>query len=128
VPVAALMRQLGYDVPAGEVEGRLRRLDARRAVLLGLRDGEIAGWVGVCVDEDVVAGLCGFIEGFVVDEAVRGEGIGERLLESAETWVRARGASLLRVQSNVVRERAHAFYERHGFEKVKAQYQLRKAL
>jgi GNAT superfamily N-acetyltransferase len=64
----------------------------------------------------------------VVDEAVRSRGAGARLLDAAEAWARERGCAEMRVQSNVVRERAHTFYERHGYATIKAQYKLLKPL
>ena len=39
-----------------------------------------------------------------------------------------RGLARLRVRSNVIRERAHRFYERVGFEKIKAQAVFEKSL
>lgn len=126
--IAALMVQLGYNVPGPEVAARLRRLDERRRVFVAVVNGEIAGWAGALVDETLTTGRCGFIEGFVVDEAARSRGVGGHLLAALEAWLRERGCDAVRVQSNVVRERAHVFYERHGYGKVKAQYQLRKTL
>jgi GNAT superfamily N-acetyltransferase len=75
-----------------------------------------------------VEGRLAWIEGFVVDEQARSGGIGARLLEALEIWARARGCNALRVQSNVIRKRAHAFYERHGYVKLKTQFAFRKQL
>ncbi len=44
--------------------------------------------------------------GLVVDEAIRGAGIGAQLLAAAEVWARERGCTEMRVHSNVVRNRA----------------------
>ena len=49
-------------------------------------------------------------------------------MKAAEAWARKRGCNEMRVQSNVLRRRAHAFYERHGYAKIKSQYHLRKTL
>jgi len=65
--------------------------------------------------------LRALLEGFVVDEAARSRGIGAALLEAVESRARERGCAEIRVQSNVLRERAHSFYERNGYVKVKAQ-------
>jgi GNAT superfamily N-acetyltransferase len=129
-PIAALMKQLGYDVPASAIAQRLQRLGERRDVFVATYgDGErVAGWAALFVDEPFVEGFGAFLEGFVVDEAVRSRGIGAVLLEAVEARARERGCSEIRVQSNVLRERAHSFYERHGYVKVKAQYRLRKPL
>jgi GNAT superfamily N-acetyltransferase len=119
--IAALMTQLGYDVPAPAVTARLQHLGERRDVFVAIDDERVVGWAALAIDE-------AFVEGLVVDEAARSRGIGVALLEAVEARARERGCATIRVQSNVLRERAHSFYERNGYLKVKAQYQLRKAL
>lgn len=49
-------------------------------------------------------------------------------MERAERWAREQGCWAIYLRSNVVREGAHAFYERLGYERVKMQLALRKAL
>jgi GNAT superfamily N-acetyltransferase len=122
------MEQLGYPVPLAQVEKRLERLAERRVVFVAAVEGGIAGWTSVCADETLIEGLEACIEGLVVDEQVRSRGIGLRLLHAAEQWAKERGCVNLIVRSNVVRTRAHAFYERNGFATIKAQQFLRKRL
>ena len=66
--------------------------------------------------------------GVIVEEEARSCGIGTQLLGAAEDWARRHGCAKLRVHSNVVRERAHDFYQRHGYTTIKAQYNLHKRL
>jgi GNAT superfamily N-acetyltransferase len=127
-PIAALMKQLGYDVAAPAVTERLQRLGKRRDVFVATDGERVVGWAALSFDEPFVEGFGAFLEGFVVDGAARSRGIGAVLLEAVEARARERGCAEIRVQSNVLRERAHSFYERHGYLKVKAQYQLRKPL
>lgn len=126
--IAVLMNQLGYDVSVAEIGERLRRREERRAVLVATRGDRIAGWAAVCTDEPFVEGFGAHLEGLVVDGTVRSRGVGAHLMEAAEAWARKRGCNEMRVQSNVLRRRAHAFYERHGYAKIKSQYHLRKTL
>jgi GNAT superfamily N-acetyltransferase len=126
--IAELMAQLGYDVPAAALAGRLRRRDGRREVLVAVSAGRIVAWAAVCTDEPFVEGFGAQLEGLVVDESSRGRGAGAQLLDAAEAWARDRGGTEMRVKSNVVRERAHAFYKRQGYRTIKSQYHLRKAL
>lgn len=127
-PIAALMAQLGYAVPAPAVSGRLQRLGERRDVFVATDGESVVGWAALSIDEAFVEGFGALLEGFVVDEAARSRGVGQKLLEAVESRARERGCAEIRVQSNVLRERAHSFYERNGYVKVKAQYQLRKSL
>jgi GNAT superfamily N-acetyltransferase len=126
--IGDLMRQLGYDAPAGEIARSIERNDGDRAVFVADGDAGTLGWAAVCVEEGFVEGRQAWIEGFVVDERARGCGIGARLLEAVEAWARTHGCGTMRVQSNVVRVRAHGFYERHGYSKIKAQFAFRKSL
>lgn len=122
------MRQLGYDVSAGEVAQRLSRRHDQRDVILACDDEKTVGWAAVCVEEGFVEGRVAWIEGFIVDRDARNAGVGAVLLDAAEAWARSRECSVMRVQSNVIRERAHGFYERHGYVKMKAQFAFRKIL
>lgn len=126
--IAELMRQLGYDAPASEIAKRIERSDDDRAVFVAEADAVTLGWAAICAEEGFVEGRQAWIEGFVVDERVRSGGIGAQLLATAEAWARERGCGVMRVQSNVLRERAHGFYERHGYAKIKAQFAFRKTL
>lgn len=55
----------------------------------------------------------------VVDEEVRGRGIGRALLGYAENWARARGCKKVFLSSNVTRLETHKFYERAGYTSTK---------
>jgi len=122
------MTQLGYDVPPDEIARRLERRGPLREVFVAERAGTTLGWAAVRIDEGFVNGRQAWIEGFVVGEDARGAGIGSVLLDRAESWARERACDAMRVQSNVLRERAHGFYERHGYRKLKAQFAFRKVL
>ncbi len=55
-------------------------------------------------------------------------GAGAKLLQAAEEWARKRGCKGMNVRSNVIRERAHKFYEANGYEHYKTQKAFRKPL
>jgi len=56
-------------------------------------------------------------EDVVVDPDMQGGGIGGRMMAFALETARAKGCYKLMLSSNTRRERAHAFYERLGFER-----------
>lgn len=122
--IARLAGQLGYPSISSEIEQRLETLSAKRDnVILVAESPEagVVGWIHIAgtyfVEEEAVAE----IGGLVVDEATRSAGIGQALLRAAEDWAKDYGFKILRVHSNVLRERAHIFYERHGFQVAKQQ-------
>lgn len=129
--IAELAGQLGYPSTAEEIARRLAVIEksSEQGVFVAdSGDGRIAGWVGVFVQHTVESDACVEISGLVVDESCRSRGVGLRLLERAEHWAREKGCREVRLRSNVIRDRAHPFYERHGYEHVKTQKAFRKNL
>jgi GNAT superfamily N-acetyltransferase len=105
------------------VAARLRSIGSRpdHAVLVAADGARLLGWVHVFVTRRLETDARAEIGGLVVDESCRGRGLGRALVRSAEAWARSYGLRLLRVRSNVTRERAHRFYEREGFREEKRQ-------
>ena len=124
--LADLTTQLGYPTSPAETAERLRGLASRPedAVLVAAVDGELGGWIHVSAMYSLEMEPCAQILGLVVDASRRGGGIGAALVEAAAEWAAGHGFRSLRVRSNVIRERAHAFYERLGFARTKSQVVL----
>jgi GNAT superfamily N-acetyltransferase len=123
-PIALLATQLGYPTRADEAEARLREAVDRPdgAVLVAEdEDGAVIGWIHVFAAHRIEAEPFAEIAALVVDETRRGRGTGAALVEAALEWAGRHGFRNLRVRSNVVRERTHAFYERLGFARLKQQ-------
>lgn len=129
--VADLAGQLSYPSTPEEIAQRLNgtKDSADHAVFVAeLATDEIAGWIAVFVYRTVEADPRAEISGLVVEERFRSQRVGERLLARSEEWARERGCKLIGLRSNVIRERAHAFYERRGYTHVKTQKSFRKPL
>jgi len=129
--IAQLAGQLGYSSTAEEIARRLAAMEKsleQGVFVADSGDGRIAGWIGIFVQHTVESDACVEVSGLVVDEHCRSRGVGLRLLERAEQWAREKGCRAVRLRSNVIRGRAHAFYERHGYEHVKTQKAFRKNL
>jgi GNAT superfamily N-acetyltransferase len=129
--MAELAGQLGYKSSSEEITRRLAgmRNSPDHAVFVAESPGgEVAGWIGVflyrCLETDARAE----ISGLVVDEGKRSLGIGKRLLERSEEWARQKGCATIGLRSNVIRDRAHEFYVRLGYEHYKTQKSFRKRL
>lgn len=128
--VADLCSQLGHAATQGEIEERLRVVmkDPSQAILVAEVDDEVLGLVNVVAMYELLSGIQGRIWGLVVDDKARGLGLGRRLMEVAEKWVKEKGSSTMKVNSNVKRVDAHKFYEKIGYEKYKEQAIFRKDL
>jgi len=90
--------------------------------------GEIAGWIAVFISRGLEVNPRGEISGLIVDERFRSQAVGKHLLARAEKWVREQGCDVVGLRSNVIRDRAHAFYLREGYQHSKTQKTFRKNL
>ncbi len=126
--LAELAGELGYPSTTAQVGERFRRLlahpELHRVFVAEGADGEPAAWIHVFVSLRLESEPFAEIGGLVVGAASRGGGVGEALVRRAEAWARGRGLARVRVRSNVVRERAHRFYQRLGFARLKEQVVL----
>jgi GNAT superfamily N-acetyltransferase len=129
--LAVLCTELGYSATASEMKARLSRVKpaADNAVFVAESlEGEVIGWLHVSVSQLLEVPQRAEVNGLVVAEGQRSKGAGAKLLESAEEWARKKKCRNMSVRSNVIRERAHVFYERHGYEHYKTQKAFRKPL
>lgn len=129
--IAALTTQLGYPTTAAEMQARLAHALASPmdAVFVAVSThGVVTGWIHIIERHLLEAPPFCEIMGLVVDESARGRGVGAELTAAAERWATGRGVGVMRVRSNVVRERAHAFYVRNGYREKKRQAVLDKPL
>jgi GNAT superfamily N-acetyltransferase len=121
--VARLSDQLGYPSTREETTRRLLQVNGQsgHAVYVAEGDGRLIGWVHVYVNHSLLADLPAEVAGLVVDENYRGHGLGRVLMERAELWAQEHGCRSVRLRSNVLRSRAHIFYERLGYRVIKSQ-------
>jgi GNAT superfamily N-acetyltransferase len=128
--IADLAGQLSYPSSADDIAARLEGMkrSSDHAVFVAVLDGKVAGWLGVYVCRMVEAEARAEVSGLVVDERFRSQRIGWHLLDHAEHWAREKGCGVIGLRSNVIRDRAHAFYERNGYKHVKTQKAFRKDL
>lgn len=129
--LAELSGQLGYPATPAEIRERMKgiRPAAQHALFVAeTKDAGVIGWIHVSKQPLLEGDLRAEINGLIVAEKHRSFGAGARLLAAAEDWAREHGCKGMSVRSNVVRERAHQFYERNGFEHYKTQKSFRKPL
>ena len=129
--IAELSGQLGYPATAAEIVQRLRTIKpaSQHAVLVAeWPERKVVGWLHVSVSPLLEVQLRAEVNGLVVDDDERSRGTGALLLRAAEQWARRRGCQNMSVRSNVIRERAHQFYLRQGYEHYKTQKAFRKAI
>ena len=129
--LAELSGQLGYPARPDEIAQRLRQIKppSQHAVLVAeSAERRVIGWLHVSVEPLLEMELRAEVNGLVVADDERSRGAGRFLLQAAEGWARKHGCKSMSVRSNVIRERAHQFYERNGYEHYKTQKAFRKAI
>ena len=129
--LAVLAGQLGYPATVGEIRERLRGIKpaSQHSVFVAeSAKGGVIGWIHVSRQPLLEGEIRAEVNGLVVAEGQRSLGAGAQLLAAAEDWARKHGCKSMSVRSNVIRERAHKFYERHGYEHYKTQKSFRKPL
>ncbi len=128
--IAELTGQLGYPASVAQVRARLRRIKpaSEHAVFVAEHADLVVGWVHVSKQPLLEVEIRAEVNGLVVDEQARGRGTGAILLAHAENWARQHGCKGMSVRSNIIRERAHKFYDRNGYEHYKTQKSFRKPL
>jgi ribosomal protein S18 acetylase RimI-like enzyme len=111
-----LLPQLSRSAPPLDRAGLDRIVGSAAATLLIARAGEkIVGTLSL-VMFPVPTGLRAWIEDVIVDEAARGQGIGEALTVEALRIAEQAGARTVDLTSRPSREAAGRLYERVGFQ------------
>jgi GNAT superfamily N-acetyltransferase len=129
--IAELSTQLGYAVTTREMAARLKLVFREKKAACFVAEEQSAGvigWIHVSTQPLVEVAVRAEVNGLVVDERIRSQGAGWALLQAAEDWARKHHCKSMSVRSNVLRDRAHAFYERHNYEHYKTQKAFRKTL
>jgi GNAT superfamily N-acetyltransferase len=129
--IAELSGQLGYPSLVSAIRVRLEILlgvDDQIVLVAESTSGEVIGWVHIFEAQRLVDAPFAEVGGLIVADGYQSGGIGAALLRAGEQWAQQRGIKVMRVRSNVVRERAHRFYERLGYEVLKSQRVFQKEL
>jgi GNAT superfamily N-acetyltransferase len=119
----ALYGQLGQDDGSVLSMGDARRIFHRMKEYPSYRlhvaelDGRVVGTFALLVMDNLghLGTPSAILEDVVVDEGLRGMGIGKRMMDYAHDLCRLQGCYKMTFSSNANREAAHRFYESLGF-------------
>jgi ribosomal protein S18 acetylase RimI-like enzyme len=79
-------------------------------------NGKLAGFIHLQAENDYFRNeKYGYISDLAVDASFEGQGIGRKLLDTAEEWARAKGYRLLALYVFSGNRRARQLYEKYGF-------------
>lgn len=123
--ILSLYGQLGQD------DGSVLSLDAATAIFarmksypdytihLALSEERVIGTFALLIMDNLghLGTPSAILEDVVVDEQLRGHGIGTQMMEYANNICRRKGCYKMSFSSNINRAAAHRFYETLGFQK-----------
>lgn len=112
--LVALWKACGLTRPWNDPERDARlAIEGQSSAILGLRDGDaLIGSVMAGFD-----GHRGWVYYLAVAPERRREGLGRRLMDAAEAWLRERGAPKLQLMVRTSNAEALGFYEALGLER-----------
>ena len=85
--------------------------------------GKLAGFIHLQTETDYFRDeKYGYISDLAVDATFEGQGIGRKLLETAEEWARTKGYRLLALYVFSGNRRARQLYEKYGFKEEVIKY------
>jgi ribosomal protein S18 acetylase RimI-like enzyme len=113
-----LVPQLTRNNPPPSLTDLAALVTSESSILLIARadDGAALGALSLTVYR-VPTGIRSLIEDLIVDEAARGQGVGEALMLRAMQVAKDRGAKQMTLTSNSSREAANRLYLRMGFKR-----------
>lgn len=123
--VRVLAEQLGYPVDEAELR---KRFEGLTGLFVAVEENQVVGWTHVRRVLTLTHGGGAEITALVVDETIRGRGIGKKLVRYVENWAAAEGLEKIVVRSQIKRERAHHFYLTQGYALKKTSLQFQKLL
>jgi GNAT superfamily N-acetyltransferase len=118
--LANLITQLGYETRGSEMQMRMETLlrDKNYATFVAVSDGKVCGMIGTFTRYTYEHNSpSAAIIALVVDEKMRGRGIGEALVAAAEKDLAQKNIRRIAVNAHFKRTRAHEFYEKRGYTK-----------
>lgn len=121
--ILSLYGQLGQDdgaildrQEAGHIWEKMRTYPDYR-LYVALADGRVVGTFALLIMDNIAH--CGarsaVLEDVVVEEGMRGRGVGRQMMHYAGSLCREKGCYKMTLSSNRHRESAHRFYESLGF-------------
>lgn len=131
------MRQALWPSPVGEHAGEIELFfkDYQRnpaEVLIAIEDsGRAVGFAELTIRscaEGCYSGRVAYLEGWFVESAARGRGVGAALVKAAEEWARAQGCTEFASDTEIDNTASASAHERLGFEEINRIICFRKEL
>jgi GNAT superfamily N-acetyltransferase len=117
VGIGKLMPVLNHDLSDAPIDAELLKSiigSPSHGLFVAYDGGEIVGVAVLSVVMGVDIGRNAYLESFVVSPQSQGQGRSGKIWDEMLGWARAQGCQKLEFTSNPKRQRAIAFYQKHG--------------
>jgi ribosomal protein S18 acetylase RimI-like enzyme len=122
-----------YQGPARtEDDFKVLVADENTALLVAKRQPEIVGYIHACFKQSDQTKMPIFaqrsyvtIESIVVDQAFQSSGIGQMLMDEAQSWAQGKGADSIELNVFEFNHKALRFYQNLGYETMSRKLELR---
>ena len=106
-----------FDYKAFEIAFMHKINDNKNCYMVGVEDNKIIAFLSLNIDYQIHhAGKVATIEELIVTAEHRSKSAGRRLAENAIKYAKDHECAVIELNSSVLRERAHQFYIKNGFE------------
>ena len=122
--VLILSAELGYPGIYENLQLRFEIISRLKnhALFVTSANKAVSGFIHLEAVDDLIEERKVEIKALVVSDSERSSGIGHDLIKTATEWAKLYGVDTLYLNCNILRNRAHEFYEREGFKKVKTSH------
>lgn len=125
----SLLAQLGYEIAADELALRFNAVRAAggdHALMVGKSGGAVVALLHIFARPAIEKPAEAIVQSLVVDETLRGQGLGAAMMAHAEDWAQERGFKTIALHTQTHRHDARAFYGKLGYDEIAEAVLVRK--
>lgn len=98
-------------------------ISLKNHVIYGAKVDKVIGYIHLRSEKQLHhASIVVEVLELIIDESYRSQKIGKKLLDFAISYAKSIGATHIELTTNVIRERAHLFYLREGFNQTSLKF------
>lgn len=121
--VHSLCQELGYQTSLPDLESRWNKIqDLPSHALFVLEDSSPVGMIHLELVDHFIKGPQVEIKALIITESEQNKGYGKALIDAASEWTRSQQVGKIYLSCNINRDKAHAFYLKNGFKKIKTSH------
>ena len=121
--ITHLTNQLGYPSTLEKICEIMDLVLAHNdhQVFIAEKENTIVGYIHLIQSMRIGSNPFVEITAFIIDESSRSIGVGSSLIRESERWTSSLGFKDIHIRSNIIRQEAHDFFQKRGFQNIKTQ-------